>query len=36
MHHFATPYRHNHGAYATAIGAFILDPDRADPGKGGG
>jgi flavin-dependent dehydrogenase len=25
MHHFATPYRYNHGAYATAIGAFILD-----------
>jgi len=25
MHHFATPYRYNHGAYATALGAFILD-----------
>jgi flavin-dependent dehydrogenase len=25
MHHFATPYRYNHAAYATAMGAFILD-----------
>jgi flavin-dependent dehydrogenase/glycosyltransferase involved in cell wall biosynthesis len=25
MHHFATPYRYNHAAYATAIGGFILD-----------
>ena len=25
MHHFATPYRYNHAAYAMAIGTFILD-----------
>ena len=25
MHHFATPYRYNHAAYATAMGGFILD-----------
>ena len=25
MHRFATPYRYNHGAYAMAIGAFVLD-----------
>jgi flavin-dependent dehydrogenase len=25
MHHFATPYRYSHAAYATAMGAFILD-----------
>lgn len=25
MHRFATPYSHNYGAWATAMGAFILD-----------
>jgi len=25
MHQFATPYRYNHAAYATAMGAFVLD-----------
>lgn len=25
MHRFATPYRYNYGAYAMAMGAFILD-----------
>ncbi len=25
MHRFATPYRDNYGAYATAMGAFMLD-----------
>jgi glycosyltransferase involved in cell wall biosynthesis len=25
MHRFAAPYRHNYGAYALAMGAFVLD-----------